>query len=437
MNNPRLLAGLLCAALASGGAAVSAQRVVTLEEIFASADSSALQLRPSRTAAQEARGAIDVARSGRLPDITASVSLGYNGDGFTTKRDFSGYERAPIPHLATSAGIALTQPIYTGGAVTNAIRMAELESTAARFAADLQRDNLRFRLAGFYLDLYRLANLRKVVDSNIASANAMLEDMRARYEQGTALRNDITRYELLVSNLELQRIKLDNSMRIVNDHLVTTAGLPDNTVVVPDSAILTRSLPMNGEAWWQLEAVAESPVLAAASTAVRMADRAEAITRAERLPKVALQAGWSLEGPILVEVPPIDRNLSYWYVGVGVSYNISSLFKTDRKLAVNRLASLKAREELEAARENLELDIRSAYVRYLEAYEELKTQRKAVELAEQNYAVTSTRYSAGMALVTDLLDAADARLDSGEKLVNAHIDIVYNYYKLLFMSGKI
>lgn len=437
MNNPRLLAGLLCAALASGGAAVSAQRVVTLEEIFASADSSALQLRPSRTAAQEARGAIDVARSGRLPDITASVSLGYNGDGFTTKRDFSGYERAPIPHLATSAGIALTQPIYTGGAVTNAIRMAELESTAARFAADLQRDNLRFRLAGFYLDLYRLANLRKVVDSNIASANAMLEDMRARYEQGTALRNDITRYELLVSNLELQRIKLDNSMRIVNDHLVTTAGLPDNTVVVPDSAILTRSLPMNGEAWWQLDAVAESPVLAAASTAVRMADRAEAITRAERLPKVALQAGWSLEGPILVEVPPIDRNLSYWYVGVGVSYNISSLFKTDRKLAVNRLASFKAREELEAARENLELDIRSAYVRYLEAYEELKTQRKAVELAEQNYAVTSTRYSAGMALVTDLLDAADARLDSGEKLVNAHIDIVYNYYKLLFMSGKI
>lgn len=123
--------------------------------------------------------------------------------------------------------------------------------------------------------------------------------------------------------------------------------------------------------------------------------------------------------------------------GVGVSYNISSLFKTDRKLAVNRLASFKAREELEAARENLELDIRSAYVRYLEAYEELKTQRKAVELAEQNYAVTSTRYSAGMALVTDLLDAADARLDSGEKLVNARIDIVYNYYKLLFMSGKI
>lgn len=437
MNNPRLLAGLLCAALASGGAAVSAQRVVTLEEIFASADSSALRLRPYRTAAEEADGAIKVARSGLLPEINASVSLGYNGDGFTTKRDFSGYERAPIPPLATSAGIIVTQPVYTGGAVTNAIRMAELESTAARFAADLQRDNLRFRLAGFYLDLYRLANLRKVVDSNIASANAMLEDMRARYEQGTALRNDITRYELLVSNLELQRIKLDNSMRIVNDNLVTTAGLPDNTVVVPDSAILTRSLPMNGEAWWQLEAVAESPALAAASNAVSMADRAEAITRAERLPKVALQAGWSLEGPILVEVPPIDRNLSYWYVGVGVSYNISSLYKTDRKLAVNRLASLKAREELDAARENLELDIRSAYVRYLEAYEELKTQRKAVELAEQNYAVTSTRYSAGMALVTDLLDAADARLDSGEKLVNAHIDIVYNYYKLLFMSGKI
>ena len=43
----------------------------------------------------------------------------------------------------------------------------------------------------------------------------------------------------------------------------------------------------------------------------------------------------------------------------------------------------------------------------------------------------------GIALITDMLDAANSRLDAEQQLVNARIDIIYNYYKLLFTSGKI
>ena len=81
--------------------------------------------------------------------------------------------------------------------------------------------------------------------------------------------------------------------------------------------------------------------------------------------------------------------------------------------------------------------MRADYIKYLEAYEELKTQHKSVELATRNYRTTSTRYSADMALITDLLDAANAKLDAEQKLVNARIDIIYYYYKLLFTTGKI
>ena len=75
-----------------------------------------------------------------------------------------------------------------------------MKSTAARFATELQRDNIRFQLTGSYLDIYKSANLRGVVENNIAAARKLLQEMRARYEQGTALQNDITRYELLVLN---------------------------------------------------------------------------------------------------------------------------------------------------------------------------------------------------------------------------------------------
>nr|MBD5378007.1 TolC family protein [Bacteroides sp.] len=413
------------------------QSVITLEEIFESAETNSVQLRPSFTAQNEAEREISVARAQRLPDISASMSLSYIGDGFTTKRNFSDYQKAPIPHLGTGLSLNITQPVYTGGAITNSIELAELKSTASRFATELKRDNIRFELAGFYLDIYKYSNLRSVVESNIASARMVLDEMRARYEQGTALQNDITRYELLVANLELQLVRINNTLNILNNNLVTVAGLPETTVVEPDSTILDRSLPMQGEDWWRNEAETNSPALSLARSGVDISKKAEALVRSERLPKIGINAGWTMDGPILVEIPPINRNLSYWYVGVGVSYNLSTLYKNNKSLAKSRMATQKAAEELDAAREGIDLAVRADHVRYLEAYEELKTQEKSVELAERNYRTTSTRYSEGMALITDMLDAANSRLDAEQQLVNARINIIYYYYKLLFTTGKI
>ena len=437
MNNLRLLTGLLSIILSSGGVCVYGQSVLTLEEIFESAEANSIQLRPSVTAQSEAEREISVARAGRLPDINASLSLSYIGDGFTTKRNFSDYQKAPIPHFGNTLSLNISQPLYTGGAVTNAIELAELKLTAARYATDFQRNNVRFQLAGFYLDIYKYRNLRTVVESNIAAAQKVLKEMKARYENGTALQNDITRYELLVSNLGLQLVRINNTLEILNNNLVTIAGLPEGSVIIPDSTIIARVLPKEGIAWWQSEAETNSPSLSLARSGVEISRKAESLVRSERLPKIGLQAGWNIDGPILVEVPPINRNLSYWYVGLGISYNISSLYKTNKSIAKSRVATQQAVETLEMERENLSLAVKADHVRYLEAYEELKTQQKSVELAERNYQTTSTRYSADMALITDMLDAANSKLDAEQQLVNARINIIYYYYKLLFTTGKI
>lgn len=439
MNNHGLLAGLLCAAMLSGGVCArgSSPAVLTLEEIFEVAENNSAMLRPSFTAEKEALQDVKVARTGKLPEINATLSLSYIGDGFTTKRNFSDYQKAPIPHLGDGLSVNVSQPVYTGGAITKAIELAELKSTASRYATEFQRDNIRFRLTGFYLDIYKLNNQRCVAEKNIGQARKMLAEMQSRYEQGVALKNDITRYVLLVSNLELQLIKIDNMLTILNSNLVTTAGLPEDTKIIPDSTLLSRSLPRNGESWWQQEADANSPTVKLARSGVDISRKAEALTKAERMPKVGIQAAWTIDGPILVEVPPINRNLSYWYVGVGVSYNLSSLFKTDKKLTASRIATRRAEEELDVARQNMELAVRDDHIHYLEAYEELKRCEKSVELAEQNYATTSNRYTSDMALITDLLDAANSKLDAEQQLVNARINIIYYYYKLLFTSGQI
>ena len=439
MNNRRLLTWLLAAIMSGGGvhAQDTCRRVVSIEEIFDSAEANSAQLRPFLRAEEEARKGIEVAKSDRLPDINASLRLSFIGNGFTTRRDFSDFQKAPIPHFGEDLGINVSQPLFTGGALTGAVELAELKSTALRHASDRQRDNIRFRLVGMYLDIYKCNNLRGVVEKSISRAEKVVEEMKARYAQGVALRNDITRYELMLFNLKLQLVRIDNTLDILNRNLVTIAGLPQNLRVVPDSALLHRALPSADEAWWQSEASGNSPRLKIVGSEAAISSKAEKIVKSERYPKVNLQAGWSLNGPILTEIPPINRNLSYWYVGVGVSYNLSSLYKTNKSLARSRQASLLAAERLESERENVSLDVNTDYVRYREDYEDLKTREKSVELAVRNYNTIATRYTAGTALITDLLDAADSRLDAETGLVNSRIDIIYYYYKLLFTSGKI
>lgn len=439
MNNSRLLTGLVVSILLGDGVCAYCRNsaIFTLEQLFESAEKNSVQLRPFYSAEEEARHEVSVAKAEKLPDVNFSLSFNFLGDGFTTGRNFSDYQKAPIPHYGNALSLSVNQTIYAGGAITSGIDLAKLKHTASKYATELQRDNIRLQLTGFFLDIYKFSNLRHVVEKNIVQAGKVLDEMRARCEEGVVLKNDITRYELLLSNLELQLVKINNTINILNNNLVSIAGLPDGTVIDPDTTIILRSLPTDSESSWQAAASENSPTIRLAQSKVDMSDKAQSLAKSEFLPKVGIQAGWSIDGPILVEVPPINRNLSYWYVGMGVNYNLSSLYKSDKSLAGSRAASVRAADELAATRKNVEMKVRADYIHYMEAYEELKTQTKSLELAERNYSTVLTRYSADMALITDLLDAANSRLEAEQQLVDARINIIYCYYQLLFTSGKI
>lgn len=498
MNNLRLLTGLVTLALASGelcaidiGTSIKLEEtesestnkmksgaltVRSLQELFEYADMNSSHLRTAYSEEDVAHQAINEARSQRLPNINTTLSLSYIGDGFTTKRNFSDYQKAPIPHFGDGLAIEVNQPLYTGGAITTGIELAELGLVASEYATDLRRDNVRFNITTFYLDIYKYTNLRIVIESNLDQAKKLLLEMKNRYEQGVALQNDITRYELLISNLELQLIKVDNTLQIFNDNIVVLAGLPAGSKVIPDNSILAKSLSaftpdityecdelqksyvkFNGvepveandeniifekaiastEVDWINEAMENSPAIKLSRSHLDISVKKERMVKSELLPEIGLKAGWNIDGPILVEVPPINRNLSYWYVGVGVSYNLSSLFKSNKTMAKSRAATIHARDEYDLVCDNTALAVRSDYTHYLEAYEELNTQQKSVELSARNYNTVYTRYTAGMALITDMLDAANAKLDAEQRLINARINIIYYYYKLLFTSGKI
>ena len=171
--------------------------------------------------------------------------------------------------------------------------------------------------------------------------------------------------------------------------------------------------------------------------AVEMGEYGEKLARAERRPTIALVAANHLDGPITIEVPTINKNYNYWYVGLGVSFKLSSLYKANKSIKKAQYNTMLSRRRQDEALEQISLAIQSDYTKYMERHEEVATLEKSVQLAHENYGVIDNRYRNGIVLVTDMLDASNQLLDAELQLANARINVIFNYYKLKNTSGNL
>lgn len=425
---------VLCSAVLYSQYLCAQSRTMGIEEMFRLADENSKSIQTYRTGKEVADENLKAAKAQRLPDISASLSGSYWGNGKLWDRDFSNATKIDMPHWGNNFALEAQQVVYAGGAISSGIELAELEKQLAEMDWQKNRQDIRFLLVGHYLNLYKLHNQIEVLHKNLELTDQLIANMQARLEEGTALENDITRYELQRETLRLQLAKVEDACKIANHQLVITLHLPEGTVVQPDTTLNDSRIQTMSEANWQELAAQNNLNLQQAETGIKVNRQRVKMERSERLPKISLVAAEHLDGPITIEVPVLDNNFNYWYVGVGVKYNISSLFKNNRKLKAARLNVRKAQETYELAQEQTNHAVQESYVNFLTSFTDLRTQQKSVELADQNYSVTSNRYQNDLALLTDMLDASNMKLSADLGLVNARINVIYNYYKMKYVT---
>lgn len=425
---------VLCSAVLCSQYLCAQSRTMGIEEMFRLADENSKSIQTFRTGKEVADENLKAAKAQRLPDISASLSGSYWGNGKLWDRDFSNATKIDMPHWGNNFALEAQQVVYAGGAISSGIELAELEKQLAEMDWQKNRQDIRFLLVGHYLNLYKLHNQIEVLHKNLELTDQLIANMQARLEEGTALENDITRYELQRETLRLQLAKVEDACKIANHQLVITLHLPEGTVVQPDTTLNDSQIQTLSEASWQELAAQNNLNLQQAETGIKINRQRVKMERSERLPKISLVAAEHLDGPITIEVPVLDNNFNYWFVGVGVKYNISSLFKNNRKLKAARLNVRKAQETYELTQEQTNHAVQESYVNFLTSFTDLRTQQKSVELADENYSVTSNRYQNDLALLTDMLDASNMKLSADMGLVNARINVIFNYYKMKYIT---
>ena len=407
---------------------------LTLTDVFTRIENENQTMSMLRTAQEAAEEGIKSAKNARYPEINAELNVSYIGDCFLTDRNFSNYTKAPSPHFGNGFTLEAQQVVYAGGAVNAAVKMAEHEGHMSEAVISKSRQGLRLMAAGEYLDLFRTDNCITVYKENIALTTKLIEEINARREQGLALAADVTRYELRLEMLKLDLVRLQNTREILNYRLVNSLGLPEGTVI---SSILGDEEDMRDRSRqnWQEIAADASHDMKVSGIKADMALTRQKLVRSERLPKIAVVAYENFNGPITFEIPPIDKNLNIWYVGLGIRYNFSSLYKSGHKLKQAAIEVRQAEQAKNVTEENLRNDVQKAYADYMQSHVELETSEKSLQLADENYERVHDRYMEQLVLVTDMLDAFNMKLDAELGVSAANAEIQYRLCCLRYAAG--
>ena len=430
----------------------------SLQALYDIADRESHQIQVSQAGLLAASEAVEQAKTAMMPTVSLGLSGSYIGTATLMSRGFSTSGTTDVivaglgpqavangaqetPHWGNTFSAQASQVIYAGGGIQAGIRMAQLGKELAELDVEQNRQEVRFLIAGYYLDLYKLQNQREVIDKNIDLTQQVIKAMEARREQGTVLQNDLTRYELQLKTLELTRGKLDDAAAIINRQLVTTLHLPDSTQVQPDRRLLDEEYAslqtLADEQVWQQQGAESNLGIRQATVARDLAGEKVKATQAASRPSLALVVEDNLFGPYTSDLIPVNANVNTWFVGIGVKYSLSSLWQNKHNIRQARHESHQAQERVSLAAEGVSNGIQACYVNLLTAFREVETQEKQVELSDQNFSVVENRYRNDLALLTDMLDASNTKLTADMALTDARIQLLYNYYRLRFATSTL
>lgn len=404
----------------------------SLTDLFAIADSQNRDLKILDNLQKIAEASIKEEKEKLLPNVNATLTFSYNGNGWISDRNFSNGFSVPIPHYGNNFALEAQQLIYAGGAAKSAIELARLNHESSILDSDKARQNIRLGITGYYLEMQKLNNQKIVIERNIAQTKRMIDQIKAKTNQGVALKNNITRYELQLQSLNINLLQLNNGIKIINNDLVNLLQLPNETTITPQSEIESNEM----QNWLNL-AKNDSPELKQATLQIEQAKKHEDLVKSEKLPQVFAFASNYLNGPITIEIPAINKNFNYWYVGVGLKYDLSTLYKNQTKASKANLMTRNSEEAQQKTIDELATKISSAEIKYNETLEVYQTRLKSIELANQNYTVVRNRYLNDLSLITEMLDAENAKIDAELQAENAKINILFHYYQLKKLTGTL
>ena len=422
---------ILIVAVQSANAQNSTRTINLKEAIDLSVNNSHL-LKQNKARITEATAATKEATERRLPEVSVSGAYLYLPvqPSINMKADTAKRSGGPKISQAMYGILNASLPIYTGGKIKYGIESAKFLAQAYTLDAADNREAVILNTINAYSNLYKAKAAVALVKENLDQSNQRVKDFTNLEKNGVIARNDLLKVSLQSSNIELGLLDAESNYKIASVNMALMLGLPEQNELMADAASLQQNYQVKTIEEYEQQALQSRNDIGALALRKKAADLGIKAVEADYMPNLALTTGY-----IAANIPGFLTLTNAINIGVGVSYNVSSLWKTKSKIdqATARVQQLTANQDM--LNDNVRMQINQAFQAYLLSRKKIEVYQKAVEQAAENYRITKNKYDNSLATTTDLLDADVAQLQTKLNVTNATADAMVAYNKLLQSAG--
>ena len=415
----------------SGYTQDSAVRKISLEEAIDLSLENSKPLKASQARIQQASANTIISKQKQLPDLSISGSYLRVTQPNIVQAHPPSTPGTPINVNQVAYGLAnLSVPVYSGMKIQYGIMSSEFLEKAALLDADQDKEAVILNTIDAFTNLYKAkANLR-VIQENLAQSKSRDVDFANLEKNGLLARNDKLKALLQTANIELNLADVENNLKVTMVNMNIMLGLPEATVLVPDSTSLVDPGAVKSIQEYEQLALQNRKDMQALAYRKQASQVGIKTAKADYFPSLSLSGGY-----VALDVPDFITITNAFTFGVGLSYSVSSLWKTNAHVAEAKakLAEVQANEEEQ--NDNIRSQINRAYADLLTAQKKIEVSQISIENGRENYKIVKNKYDNSLLTVTDLLDANALMLQSEISLELAKADAIVAYNVLLERSG--
>lgn len=414
----------ITAALMLGASLTSSINAETLQGALRQAYDTNPTLQAARAGQRATDEGVNVELANGRPSLSASGSYSENVE---RPNAFTAAERS------VSASTNFNVPIYSGGAVRNAINAAKLRVESGQNDLRGTESSIFSAVVAAYMDVIRDSAIVSLNRQNVKALEVNLRASRDRFEVGDVTRTDVAQSE---SRLSLARADLQRSgsnLIASKERYISLVGAsPDNLEMPP----ALPGLPASAD-----EAVAialrDNGDILSAQKARDAARYDVKVAKAQAAPRLSAFAQGSYQDYLKTQpnYPTFTPHSSSATVGANLTL---PLYQGGRPGALARQSAAKEARAIEnaiAIERNVIAQTRSAYASWQASLQAIESTRTAVEAAALSLEGVKAENSVGNRTILDILNAEQEALNARVQLVTAERNAYVAGFSLLAAMG--
>jgi outer membrane protein len=386
-------------------------RAETLADAIALAYQTNPELQSERDQLRAVNESYVQARAGFRPQVGVSVEGDYQNNPSTF---FVGV-------TDSAASLSLTQPLYTGGAVSAEVRAAMADILSTREKLRQEEADVLQAVIQAYVDVRRDQQAVTITDQNVGVLRRQLEETNARFDAGDVTRTDIALAEARLAAAQAERTTAQARLEISRSNYTAVVGQnPGELAPEPDLPGVPATIDQALD-----EASRSSPLILTADYAEQAASARVALAKAANRPTVSLRAQlgedayYSNDARLGIHNGIYDRNVT-----ASVVFNQPLFVGGANQSHIRQALDLDNAQlmEVEHSQRNVVQAVGHAWAQLVAARANFVSNAEQVRADEVAYEGTHAEQQVGQRTTIDVLNAEQELRNAQLALIDAHHD---------------